>query len=307
MNRALAVLALYSMSACQCGPPEQVDVATFCSFETGETLACQRDQACAWLSPHIACRPSWNARSQTRLAFCPENPEASVDAGRIRFDGARAAACLREASLQCQSLESCTTAIVGLVPQGGACSTGECAAGLTCNDSTCPSTCQPLPCPGQQQLGDGGCGPLSTGMGVSLGGACNESAPCDERLRCHKGRCVWNRAQEGAACDTTFVIDRWCQGGLFCVDGRCSRGAAPGEPCSMNNACRVDSYCGLDGGCVLAPTEGAACDGQCAVSMSCTAGTCKQSPFRGTPCVSDPDCGGTLLRCEAGRCVRACN
>jgi len=307
MNRPLTALATSLISACRCGAPELVDVDTFCSFETGATLACERNQACGWVSPHIVCAPSWNARSQMRLVLCPENPEASLDAGRIRFDGARAAACLREASLACQPLDSCSAAVVGLVPQGGACSTTECAAGLTCDTSTCPSTCQPFPCPGQQRLVDGGCGPF-TRMGVSLGGACSESSPCDEQLRCLQGRCVWNRAQEGAACDTTFVTERWCQEGLFCVGGRCSRGAAPGEKCSTNDLCRVDSFCGLDGGCVLPPHEGAACvEGQCASPLSCSAGTCRQSPSAGTRCVVDQDCGGTtLLRCESGRCAGAC-
>jgi hypothetical protein len=273
-------------------PPESIELEAFCSPEAGETMFCKKYQSCGLISQHIACRPSWKEREAARIQECPEGARLSLDAGRIRFDGERAAACLRELSLQCGSgNRACDDAIVGLVPMGGPCVAMECANGLTCDSSTCPSTCQPQKCLGQVLLEDGGCGSWPTPQLVSLGGSCTANSPCQEGMRCSEGVCVLARAKEGEACDQSFVTERWCQEGLVCLQGRCARGAAPGEACSRDLACQVDAFCGSDGGCVLAATE--------ARSLP---------PSAGSTCAADLDCvnGLVTLRCEAGRCVRVC-
>ena len=306
--RAASIVFVTFAAACQCGPagPASLSPAAYC--ERLETAVCEDQQQCRSISAHVVCRPAWNASGRERYGGCPPDLDASLDAGRARFDGALAARCFGASAQQCRVSypAECSSVVEGLVPMGGLCSgTADCVDGLECGGSTCPGTCAPPPCAaGQAPAADGGCEVLPSAPpldGQPLSATCSPASACASGLRCEAGVCVHDRSAEGEACDA----QRQCQRGLFCLSGTCGRGLALGTSC-INTVvpCEVDLRCGSNGTCQPAWREGDACQGLCGLSdLRCDEGVCRRPLPEGAACSRSSQCRGT---CEAGRCSVAC-
>lgn len=184
--------------------------------------------------------------------------EASIDAGRIVYDGAAAATCLARIGLSCTPLDvagrvepACNRVFQGAVASGGTCARDEECAGAAYCDMTgapaCGGTCKAT---------------------VSVGAACNSSNHCANdaggTMECTTtaqnatAHCVLTHyvsADAGEACGDTDVDgdDREftsCSAGLFCrlaaglQTGTCTVPLAVGAACVQDvDACEGDAVC----------------------------------------------------------------
>jgi hypothetical protein len=300
-----------AVTACQCGPLQPLTPTAFC--DRLEAASCEDSQQCGLISPHIACRPGWNLRSWSRYAGCPPDLEASLDAGRVRFDGVLAADCFGVPSTACANARpaECWNVVRGLVAAGGVCTgNADCQEGLECRGgNTCPSTCALPRCDaGSVELRDGGCEqplPPTPTQGKSLGEPCAAASECAAGFTCKRGSCLFDRAAEGEAC----ARERLCQVGLFCVEGACSRGLAAGASCINTFVpCEVDLSCTADGqagATCAALREGAPCTTACDLAgrLRCDLGACRPPVSEGAPCERSSQCRGACLE---GRCAPVC-
>jgi hypothetical protein len=249
---------------------------------------------------------------------------ASIAAGRTRFDGTHAAACLAElpGAISCDSsmasaLPMDCTVVTPLVPTGGACQafagvnvSAECMGDDYCRRGTgaarCTGTCTAR---------------------VALGQACDSSTD----LRCAKGatcdgatkRCVADVGLiEGQSC--AIVSEPGCATNLFCDVGADGGVAGVCRALKTSGPCRTDSECvrparcmGPAGAGVCAPTKpiGASCtpnQHECSLFDYCGAGNvcseqrsgvgaaCGEQNGEAVPCDLDAYCDGAIL--GAGTC-----
>ncbi len=248
----------------------------------------------------------------------------SLDAGRfvLRADTG-SASCLRDIEqASCDDLGgfplSCSAAIVGNVPIGGAC-----ASSLECKDAGY--------CAGARRCESMGSCHARAGEGES----CATDVPCAKGLVCLASRCQKshelnedcsdNGSCKEGFCDTTTkrcrpphgVGERCnsyepCLQNLHCKGGVCAErfpGRNEGEACDEHeNHCAHQRgfYCRA-GACARAGDEGAACAtlAGCVRPYRCTEGTCQPDPGVGEPCDSKLDqCRlGTFCDPGSSRCT----
>lgn len=210
-------------------------------------LRCARELRCGTLaaSQHERCLRDGNVRRDASLGV-----DRGLQAGRYRFDPARAAACLRLlATASCQpdhatAIPGCLSGpvpsdLLPAVPPGGACERwDECVSGHCTGELGCPGTCKAH----QGQLG----------------GPCGSDTLCADGLYCDDDRCR-TRGDVGAACSGHWQAcapGLVCQGFVAAIDddhyrtvarpGTCERPRGVGEPCrrvSLGDDCDADLFC----------------------------------------------------------------
>jgi hypothetical protein len=176
---------------------------------------------------------------------------------------------------QCQSLECKGAAGCGVCANPGgeeescAGSTGGCALGLYCTDST--QTCQLLP--------------RSTASSKFDGKACIVNADCGSASYCPSATHTCARMPSvGMSCVESLDCDTLA----YCGSGSrtCRAFQAEGQPCGSAAAATANPYCQTDVGIV------------CNFSTS-TSGTCVKIPVAGEPCTLDEQ-GAPVAECAGG-------
>lgn len=233
-----------------------------------------------------------------------------VEAGRIVFDAAAAARCLRRLAA-CGEDDpadlACPEVYRGIVPSGGVCHvSAECAAGL-CHTG----------------LPSGSTGTCAAGA-APIGSACQSMADCigeDGLRQCLAGKCQPLANREGAPCE--FICesgDLWCD---FATDPHvCRASIAKGAICDPTSAhCRKGLICRRAASeflCAPPGQSGEACDAKDGVDHDCAArlhcvtvpegDRCLPAANLGEPCYGDTQCRFWEAYCadatpkRAGRC-----
>lgn len=229
----------------------------------------------------------------------------SIAAGRAAYDGVLAARCIAETREEfcltgALTAPSCLDAIRGLVPEGGACTSGrECVDNGACEIESCPGQC----CAGR-------CGPpRAFGFGTAdVGEPCEQHADCREGAYCETDRrCQRYPTEEGERC-----VFGCARGDLFCdLDTlTCKRFGALGEVCDPDGerAPPCDpAWSVCDGVCRHRPGLGERCDDEnrlCVPTTLCDfeLGVCVPRRQHGEPCDSTEQCRD---QCDLGAGVCA--
>ena len=238
---------------------------------------------------------------------------ADVQAGRTKYDGKAAAACLdtlrSRSCSRAQGLWSesqvCKDFVKGTVADNSACYVGsECVSGSCSGDicsgsECCLGTCNPSP------------------TAIPIGGDCSGSPDrCGSGAFCYYGSTSTCTAKgaAGQSCERVSYA-RSCVDKMYCVPngtdtGICGTLPAQGESCQPVGVCdSLLNYCDyLTSKCVPNIPVGGDCS---AASASCVAyatcdtnGRCVAKASAGEPCddVNGPRCLGSLL-CDSGSCA----
>lgn len=258
--------------------------------------------------------------------------QASLDAGRARWDEQKANMCFTEIQAELcagggfENVPSCDAVITGLVGEGGACATDEeCADGLECatDGENCAGTCQPN-CGAEQCTGDEVCDFRTEACKQpgGIGDACDWDPDCEDRLFCDDGgTCsAGGTVPSGGACSSR----QECADGLNCLNDLCSSVdiLEQGAACSFGEGeitaiCRAGTVCTnlqIDGtravGTCSAPqNEGGACrvSFECAWGLACSSatplevGSCVPTLAAGGACADDQQCQS--FNCFDGVCA----
>jgi hypothetical protein len=227
--------------------------------------------------------------------------------------------------------QSCSDWIDGAIPsacaQSGSLGLGAtCTSGYQCASDLCdiPATgcgkCNTLPGDGEpcyRGFCDAGlvCNP--SGNCVTPGGAgaaCSADSPCAESLACHGGTCG-ERGGVGAPCASNGECDIY-QGTICAMNTKCVP-VVTGSMCTVRPDgtyvfCAAGATCQMDGSCLPAAADGAACNmtngpdcvwpAECLSDMKCHLFQPNRS-CQGTAAARAPGPGVGLLPGEAG--VRA--
>lgn len=227
-----------------------------------------------------------------------------VAAGRIAYDGTRAAECLATMA-GCDTLlaldsPACRATFKGVVAGGGACTQdAECAAG----------GCE----------GTGECARCAAVL--AEGAACGWSAQCGRDRGCVGGHCqALGNGTTGEPC----APDRnrgMCAADTFCDDtsgfnvAKCAAVGGAGAPCVNGAQCATGFYCGA-GTCQIKSAVGNACDATrpyptdaCVPGAACVpdasgTGRCEPTVGEGVACTDPRQCRGIELTCDQGHCAR---
>lgn len=248
---------------------------------------------------------------------------AGVAAGKIKYDGAKAADCLAEiAARSCDALaqrtsEACDLAAEGSVAAGESCDYDfDCVGSLYCKfDSACPGKCS------ERQ---------PAGAGCKRDDDCQDGLVCGGATQaCVKPGAVGDACGGGVAPECAPTLT--CAGASAATQtaGKCKAfsdvfSGGPGSACSFKelNLCTADQSCVFEGtpptngACAKKVASGAACK-RASIPSACPAGeycdggaasadgTCKALPGAGEPCATelgDQVCA-PYTRCDAGTCV----
>jgi len=210
--------------------------------------------------------------------FVLADTKASVDAGRVKYDGALAASCLAKVDGQCSSLTDggaagdaeCSAIFVGLVADGGECSSSQdCAT----KDSIC-----------------------SIPQGAMLGKC---EAPAKEGEPCPNFNCVEGLVCDFGAMNSTCIKPvadgQMCTSDFSCISeycdtaaGTCAQPKPVGSDCSSPQACK-DSYCDFQTSkCTALKADGEAC----MFFDECKSGDCDQATMKCAAVSPPPQCNG---------------
>jgi len=162
----------------------------------------------------------------------------------------------------------CSSAYVGTVDAGGACShPEECKSGLTCAGYVYTS--------GKGITKDGTC-KAPAALGESCVGAVEPlfagTPECQPGLYCQKGTCAARAPIDG---DCTFGVR--CIEGAVCRGGACFAGlGGEGDACNMGSTrqCAAPFACGADNKCVARRAAGESCSSTSECEGSCVNGQC---------------------------------
>lgn len=237
--------------------------------------------------------------------------ERAVEAGRVRYDAARAKRCVSRgafdlaATWQSGWVEplSCDGMFIGTALLGEACYPDEtfqrvCREGYCEENGECPGRCTPYAevgehcvpercAPGDYCSLDNECRPA-----IAVGESCPEGGGCASPASCVMGVCRY-LADLGEPCGERTP----CVSPLLCAQGACAAGVGPGEPCEVDRHCPDGYACGfvpLGGNgrsCLEPPDLGARCDvragcapgARCAPDESPLVGRCESAPDAGAP------------------------
>jgi hypothetical protein len=220
--------------------PTTLTVSEFCTRY--HTLQCDYYEACCTLAEQDLLGFGCGSSLLANISRCLDTATVSIGAGRMTFDGGRAAGCVAALEAMVRScpdlvvhyqlftdtyLESCLGMWIGLVGTGGSC-TGdlECASGF---------------CDVPDGSTDGSCEAFR-----SAGEACDVAAACGPGMTCAAGRCA-APCGEGEACDEgeDVRLDD-CDAGLWCDGGSCAPLGRAGDACTADHSCegRCDATLG---------------------------------------------------------------
>jgi len=234
------------------------------------------------------------------------NEVAAVLAGKMYYDGGKAAACFAAiAAATCDRTDldsrttpkACTALFRGAEKAGGAC-----AFDTECISNTCSRTCGELTCCQGTCVGDT---PPQTLADAQIGESCN-----------FNGRvCV-----QGAYCDTTGTCaalkpanvacnsQSECDYGLYCTGSptqTCKTLPTTGQPCAPDYQCRNEGeYCSSTTQmCTKVGLPGATCNSssECSSYDRCdfTAMTCTTYPSVGQSCSAVGRCNDAGTYCDS--------
>ena len=271
-----------------------------------------------------ACHPWIRA---TDLHRRPEQIDASLAAGRSRYDSAEAAACLdsiRSGPCELRPADEmldvvCKAAFVGSVARGSPCGNSlECEDGDLCDGilSVCPGTCTARVAAGESCERDEQCeSGLGCVLGPSMNGTCQPVAvkDCGATKTCEAGRVCLEDSTcspllgSGAGCQPSSRAST-CAGDLVCTDTgggnfACLLGQVANQTCSPGTPCAPGMRCTLDGSCqpVSRPNEPCETKDSCPVGFACTQGRCTALPVSGEPCSDEMPC--LQGACRSGACA----
>ena len=237
---------------------------------------------------------------------------ADVQAGRTKFDGKAAAACLdslqSRSCSRAQGLWSESQVCKGIL-QGTVADDGACYVGSECVSGRCSAICSGVECC------LGACNPSPTA--IPIGGDCSGSEDgCGSAAFCFYGStsiCTAKGAA-GQSCERVSYASS-CVDGMYCVPngtdtGICGTLPARGESCHPAGVCdSLLDYCDpVTSKCVFNIPVGGDCS---AASATCvgyatcdTNGRCVARASAGEPCddVNGPRCLGSLS-CDSGSCA----
>ncbi|MBO6934225.1 MAG: hypothetical protein JJ863_04600 [Deltaproteobacteria bacterium] len=266
--------------------------------------------------------------------------QASIDAGRLAYDGSKLDDCIEAASaLGCDALEArdiaaCDEAFEGLVEPGGACvAEVDCAGEAYCaSDAACPGVCTLRAGGGESCTSNEGCVSglicgsgtcvMPAGDGESCGGSsaieCEAGLLCTGETDTDPGTCkafsaVFTEAV-GAPCNLVDGLDPLCQEGLSCVvedfdfatmevTQTCAAPSSSGGACNLGfpEVCPTGEYCNAN------PMAGMF-DGTC-VALPAAGETCRDvGDGLGQPCAPAHACvSGTCraLQANGASCTSA--
>lgn len=248
-----------------------------------------------------------------------EQLNASIDAGRVRYDSSKADECFAavEAEL-CQGggfedLVECEGVVEGLIGEGQPCTGGECADGLNCplqGEEECSGVCMPncgeAKCTGEQ-ICDFETETCRDPGGI--GDPCDWDGDCESALVCDDSVCMAaGMVPEGGDCSSR----KECEDDLACIQGRCGSIdlVGSGSTCSLGGEltviCQPGTVCTdlevdgemLVGTCGPPKSGGAECrvTFECGWGLYCTAedplsiGTCEETLIDGAACTDDQQC-----------------
>lgn len=328
--RLSLVVSLLMLSLTGCGEPATISMSEYVS--SLPAAVCSQAIRCGSIGA------SERASCERRLAAAIDAPggaysrSAAVAAGRLRFDGESAAACLRHIERGRCGLDggnrnefvACQRVFRPLVENGACQSGGECRS-LVCEGS------------GQGRSGCPGVCAASTRCNYLT---CGNEEFCDPQTQ----QCMPRRGS-GGRCDTPAAHD-FCQPGLVCIDNTCRPPNPAGAACLGQEQCAAGLFCDpatlqcrerlADGGacatqafcrdglvCIATsttPDSGvcktvldfpSACDpalstGACPIHAYCdpTSRTCVERTQTGGSCASEP-CSGFLYCDEATQTCQA--
>jgi hypothetical protein len=312
-SSALDARAARDSGAVTCAAGESYEVYVEAATEVG----------CRQLHECIAARTTRVAASSCRSdASATSSYLEAIAAGRLRFDGAAACACLASYRPGCDfdfaAAIPCLDVLRPADPEGRCTTAYDCGFGSRCvlTDERCPGHCASFgaregePCGAMETCFLGlRCGPAGTCLPATrLGDPCTSTfdciyaglgAWCDAPSPGMPGVC---RAGRGIGEPCGFMGSAsfpQCASPLTCVGGRCGSGGTAGEVCSPTAPCATTAWCNA-GICAQARAPGESCsaDDECPVSFAC-AGTCVPLPLVGEPCL-DGRCWG---ECVSGVCT----
>jgi len=297
------------------------------------TELCTINVACGSMPDMATCRASLQIETTDLLTV-----KADIAAGKIRYDGAKAGACLdyahrlyssgctRSATADTSGNDACEVVLVGTVANGGACFLSTECASARCQQADtaclpahqcCAGTCVAKPAP------------------IPAGADCSASLPdqnCAEGSYClttatsTTPTCLVPSKVVGTPCSSLFD----CASPLFCDadpstgTGTCQRAAASGAACNSDvlfGSCDdLREVCSTaTGTCTPRGAVGAACDPlqtlSCLSYAECIGSTCVAlSPERGAcnatdgpGCLGDLECSPSTSTCgfpaNAGACL----
>ena len=290
------------------------------SLSLSEVSAAAADAVCTYRArcgqmPDVASCKAVTQREDAQLS-------ADVTAGRVKYDGKAAAACLevfRSASCNYSDKsgqnepQACTDAFKGAVTDNGVCYMGsECASG-SCSGNVCPVSSTSC-CPGT-------CDPSASSAGaIPIGGDCSGiGALCVSGAFCSYGLTTicTAKAAAGQSCDTLYAEES-CVAGAYCVangsnTGICGKLPAEGQACYPTGgypyAC--DSMLDYCDSVTLKCVPRIPMGGNCSSSASCVGyaacdatGHCVSRPRAGESCddANGLHCLGSL-QCSSGTCA----
>lgn len=238
---------------------------------------------------------------------------AAAKAGKVKYDGVQAQACLAAIQSNCAFFQSekpplpCALTFVGSLADGASCDDDPYCASGWCQDG-----------------GPGACGICATRK--KAGDPCAGAVECEGELDCVNGKCAPVAVPEvGSPCQS----GKPCGQGLYCAPGKddtpatCATLLKPGEVCGAPDACQAGYVCsdgGMDGlaTCVAAKKEGEDCGtlgatGGCGKGLVCATKELSPSPQAkftclakrklGGACEVSPQCPVLDSYCALGKCV----
>lgn len=264
---------------------------------------CNYYARCGYVRSAQTCYDLYKGSLTKTFSQAQARYEASIAAGRVKYNGGRAKACLDalsgrscDPSAVPETDENCDRIYEGTLAAGQTCNSGECAYGLTCAlpaTSSCGGTCKALVAAGGEATRSSECQPgLYFEGGICKapsdeGQACSpaSSDSCKPGLHCQDRVCVKWRI-EGQSCSDT----QRCYLYLNCLSGVCARPSGVGQACGANDVgCMLDLYCNLDAMVCKEPeAEGGACSSSsyCQGGLICSNGTCAKPSSEGQACVA---------------------
>lgn len=252
--------------------------------EMAEQAVCSQEVRCGLFADVASCK----AASVWKM----DPLVASINAGRIQYDGKAAAACIEAlAALGCNLTDPsddaappvCVSAFRGSVAVGGSCFMDDDCVSGNCGGKACslPVDCCAGACVAEARVPT-----------IPAGGSCyppGGSGNCADGTYC-------DNASAGSTCVTGIVLGQPCD-----PVGVQSAG------CQPPGTCRPSNNSTLGGTCMPPPAEGETCDTNAAICNSSldycdNTGTCVRKLAVGIPCPDRVGCVDYAV-CSSGTCI----
>src|SRR5262245_10127670 len=310
MRMAFMLAVAVTMMACDDTDGDPSSYVGFADLESGSRDArCTYLARCGWYPDKATCLTA-NLPTLADVASFELDPSvvAAVNAGRVRYNGARAKDCFDAISASsCDRTDGdgrslfrvCSHYLTGTVAGGQPCFVDEECISQRCSANQTETQCLAGAC-----VGDTAPAVEPAGLGMPCSDAGCANGYCD----LESDTCLALR-REGEAC----VASVECSYGLACVGVTaytCKKLPALGEACP-DDACRDDNtYC-VSGTCRARGLAGAHCDSwvDCAEAYPCdlATNTCRRAPALGESCAADVSIrcfdAGVVCDSETYKCI----